>query len=148
MDNLSHVEAELERHFPQRLVGGVITPHECEECAAIRQYLGPLTWSQVSDAFAEQFSGSLPLLSPDAYNAYLPAWVRAALHKPDGDVAGIILINLADEPPMEHFTQGQAQSLLRAARLFVTINPWGVDDPVNVERLAEVERTWATRSAA
>jgi hypothetical protein len=147
VDDLSLIEADLLFNFPQRLVSGVIAPHECEECSTLRQHLAPRTWSEVSDGFTEQYSGSLPLLSPDAYNAYLPAWLRAALHKPDGNVAGIILINLADEPPMEHFTQGQARALIRAARLLVTINPWGLGDPANVERLAEVERVWSASAA-
>jgi hypothetical protein len=147
VNDLSLVEAELRLCFPQRLVSGVIAPHECEECSALREHLAPRTWSEVTDDFTEQYSGSLPLLSPDAYNAYLPAWLRAALHKPDGDVAGIILINLADEPPMKHFTQAQARALIRAARIFVTINPWGLDDPANVEGLAKVERVWSPGAA-
>lgn len=147
VDELTLVEIELLRSFPQRLVSGVIAPHECEECLSLREHLAHRTWSEVSDEFAEQYCGSLPLLSPDAYNAYLPAWLWTALHRPDGIVAGIILINLADEPPMEHFTQAQVRALIRTARLLVTINGWGVNDPGNVERIAEIERVWGAGAA-
>jgi hypothetical protein len=91
---------------------------------------------------AEQFSGGLPLLSPDAYNAYLPIWLRAAVEDPNGNAAGIVAINLSGEPSKVGFTSAQAESLIAAVE-FVANNNWcGPDDPVNLERVSAVKAEW------
>src|SRR5205085_7140035 len=95
MNAAAEVQRELLEAFPQRVVSGVITPHECSECVAIRKMLAGKTWSEIPDTFAEEFCGSLPLLSPDAYNAYLPVWLRSAVRDPDGQAGRCILFNLS-----------------------------------------------------
>lgn len=128
--------------FPQRVVAGVITPHECDECAAIRRELSGRTWREVPSAFADEFSGSLPLLSPDAYNAYLPVWLRAAVENPDGEAATMIAINLSYEPSKTGFTAAQAHAIVATVEFVAAHNWCGSGDPVNIERLAAVKREW------
>jgi hypothetical protein len=140
-----HVEQKLRAAFPPRTVAGVITPHECPECDAIRKRLAQQTWADVPDGSAEEFSGSLPLLSPDPYNAYLPIWLRCALRNPDGGVAQMVLINVADNPHTEGFTASQAAVIVEVARVVTSTNWWGVDDEVNVKTLAAVEAFWIPR---
>jgi hypothetical protein len=103
------VEQQLREAFPARTVTGVITPHECPECDAMRQRLTRATWADVPDEFAEEFADSLPLLSPDAYNAFLPIWLRCAARNPSGEAAIMVLINVADEPHTEGFTPLQGR---------------------------------------
>jgi hypothetical protein len=50
-----HVEEKLRAAFPLRTIAGVITPHECPECDAIRKRLAQKTWADVPDGFAEEF---------------------------------------------------------------------------------------------
>lgn len=147
MGNAEHADQQLTEAFPARVPTGVITPHECPECDAIRKSLEGQSWREVPEAFAEEFSGSLPLLSPDAYNAYLPIWLRCALRNPDGAAAAMVLINLADDPHTTGFTPTQAAAILEVARAVTRSNHWGSDDEVNVERLAAVEAFWAPRAA-
>ena len=59
--------------FPQRIVEGPIAPHDCEECLALREQLTGITWLDVPGQFVLANDGALPLLSPEAYLAYLPA---------------------------------------------------------------------------
>jgi hypothetical protein len=139
----AEVTETLFEAFPQRVIRGVITPHECEECSAIRTGLAGLTWRQVPDAFAEKFAGSLPLLSPDAYNAYLPVWLRAAVNDPNGEAASMIAINLSNEPSREGFTRSQAEALIAAVEYVASNNIWGAEDECNVERLAAVRASWS-----
>ena len=129
--------------FPPRVVLGVITPHECEECAAIRQALEGRTWHEISPSFAEEFSGSLPLLSPDAYNAFLPVWLRAAIEKPDGEAAAMVSINLGNEPSKFAFTPSQALALVAAVEHVAATNGWGAEDEGNIEHLAAVRAYWS-----
>lgn len=145
--NGEHAEKHLTAAFPARLAPGVITPHECPECDAIRKCLSQKTWHDVPDEFAEEFSGSLPLLSPEAYHAYLPIWLRCALRNPDGAAAAMVLINLADSPYTTGFTATQAAVILEVARVVTRSNHWGPDDEGNAERLPAVEAFWTPRAA-
>jgi hypothetical protein len=132
----------LRESFPPRVVQGVITPHECDECAAIRRVLEGHSWHEISNDFAETFSGSLPLLSPDAYNAYLPIWLTAAIEHPDGEAAAMVPINLADKPSKIGFTPSQCAALIAVVE-FVAANNWcGPDDPVNIKHVSAVRAEW------
>ncbi len=134
----------LERAFPQRVALEEITRHDCDECAAIRRGLAGRTWGEVPNAFAEEFYDSLPLLSPDAYNAYLAVWLRASVENPDGDAAGMIAINLSHKPNQAAFTLSQASALIAAVEFVASNNLWGAEDPGNVEQVAAVRATWAS----
>ena len=140
---LAPVLEALYAAFPPRVVLGVITPHECEECAAIRQSLEGRTWHEISNAFAEEFSGSLPLLSPEAYNAFLPVWLRAAVEQPDSLAAAMVSINLGNEPSKFAFTPSQASALIAAVEFVAANNLWGAADEGNVEHLAAVRAQWS-----
>ena len=147
MDTLAQIEAQLLQVFPAFVVRGTITPHTCEECVAIRSYLSTRSWTEVSDEFTEKYSGSLPLLSPEAYHMYLPAWLRAAARSPDGETARMLLYNLPDEPAVALFTKDQAAAVLSVARHVASSNLWGENDPGNVEQLAKIEEAWSARAA-
>ena len=141
-DTGTQIIEALNAAFPQRIVEGVITPHECEECSAIRSTLAGRTWGEVPNEFAEEFSGSLPLLSPDAYNAYLPIWLRAAVEVPAGEAATMVPINLSNEPSRDGFTSAQARALVAVAEFLAANNYWGPEDPSNAEHLAAVKAMW------
>lgn len=138
---------DLREAFPGRVVKGVITPHECEECAAIRAALSGRTWNEVPNDFAEECSGSLPLLSPDAYNAYLPIWLRAAVESPHGEAATMVPINLSSEPSHEGFTPAQARVLIAVAEFIAENSLWGPDDESNLEHRAAVKAEWGGHAA-
>ena len=132
----------LHESFPPRVLHGVITPHECDECAAIRRALEGHSWQDIPNTFAEEFSGSLPLLSPDAYNAYLPIWLRAAVEHPGGEAAAMVPINLSSEPSKIGFTPSQCKALIATVE-FITANNWcGPDDPVNLGHVFAVRAEW------
>jgi hypothetical protein len=132
----------LHAAFPARAVCGVIAPHECEECDAISAVLSGRTWAEVPNAFAEQYSDSLPLLSADAYNAYLPVWLRAAIEAPDGEAAGMVPINLSNSPRKEGFTPSQMDAIVAVVEYVARSNIYGPDDPVNAEHVAAVRAEW------
>jgi hypothetical protein len=129
--------------FPQTVLVGPATEHECEECGAIRRKLAGTTWDSVPAEFVRQNPDVLPLLSYEAYVALLPAWLLQGVTDPDGEVAGMLLINLADSPDTSGFTAEQAAAIVAAARFMAERNMFGPGDPSNVEALAAVERVWA-----
>jgi hypothetical protein len=142
----SQLLQQLQAAFPQRAVLSVITAHECEECAAIRSALVGRTWGEVPSAFAEEFCDSLPLLSPDAYNAYLPVWLRSAVEDPDGEAAAMVSINLTEDPSKVGFTPEQVKALVAVVEFVATHNVFGADDPVNVEKVLKVQSVWGRRA--
>ena len=143
-DTQASVLRELCESFPPRVVEGVITPHECNECIAIRQTLEGHSWQEIPNTFAEEFSGSLPLLSPDAYNAYLPIWLRAAVEHPDGEAAAMVPINLSDKPSKIGFTPSQCRALIAVVEFVANHNWCGADDPDNLRYVAAVRAEWSS----
>ena len=117
-------------------------PHQCEDCATIRSALSGLAWTEVPDSFAEEFSDSLPLLTEEAYNAYLPVWLRAALANPSGDAATMLLISLANHPPTTFFNRRQVQTVIKVARSVVAQSCWGWKDEGNIADLKAIEVAW------
>jgi hypothetical protein len=134
---------ELRTAFPQRVVVGVITPHECKECDAIRTRLAGKSWDDIPDEFAEEFSGSLPLLSLDAYNAFLPIWLRAAVNNPNGEAANMVVINLSSKPSHYGFTSVQANTIIAACEFIVSNNYWaGIDPDDSAATIARIKSEW------
>jgi hypothetical protein len=133
----------LDLAFPRRVVSGVVAPHECDECDALRRQLQHVTWESVPAGFVHANSGALPLLSSEAYAALLPAWLLQALRQPDSEVAAMLLINLGDEPDTSAFTAEQAGAIVEVARYVVAHSYWGPNDPDNVESLAAIEAAWS-----
>ena len=52
--------------------------HQCAECAELRAAFADIQWETMPDALIESYEGSLPLLSPDAFAYFLPAYIRYA----------------------------------------------------------------------
>jgi hypothetical protein len=139
---LPEIETLLHNAFPEKAVEGVIAPHVCEECDALRNQLQGTTWSYVPSEFVKSFEGSLPLLSQEAYVAFLPAWLLQAAKEPSEEVAAMVLVNLRHEPQTSGFSSAQAFAILEVARHIADTGFWGPDDPVNVESIAAIEAAW------
>jgi hypothetical protein len=65
--------------FPPILPSQPITTCDCEECLDVRANLGHLRWIDVLPPAIEKHFGSLPLLTEDAFQALLPAFLFRAL---------------------------------------------------------------------
>jgi len=141
------IDRKLLAAFPARAVEGVVVPHECEECAGLRRRLTKVTWHDLSVDFVRAHDGSLPLLSHQAYLAFLPAWLRNALTDPDGPVAQMVMVNLGHDPNTSGFTSEQASVILDVARYVAAHSVFGPTDPVSVESVQEIERVWGPLAA-
>jgi hypothetical protein len=136
---------ELFRAFPQRVVDGRAAPHECRECNDICAGLAGKTWKEIPCEFLEVNCGGLPLLSKDAYVAYLVAWLRQGLLEPECDIARTLAVNLIDAPPVKEFTDLQSVGIGEAAIGMLSLDWYGVDDSGNQEDIKEVRRLWIDR---
>ena len=147
MDAQAHLLQELQRVFPPIVVPGRAAPHVCPECDEISQALANRAWTEIPRDFLFRNPDVLPLLSEDAYVAYLPAWLREGLLSPDEGVAASLIVNLHSTPPVARFTSEQARVILVLAKTLLAANMWPDDDPTDLESIDAVERTWGPRSA-
>ncbi len=141
MDTLT-LETQLHDAFPERKVLGAIAHHACEECCALRLQLAHTTWSHIPAEFVRESDGSLPLLTEEAYIAFLPAWLLQGIREPSEEVAAMLLVNLRHEPRTDGFTPEQAATIIDVARFITANSIWGPSDPVNVDALAAIKAGW------
>jgi hypothetical protein len=65
--------------FPPTLPAQPITTCDCDECQDVRANLGHLRWVDVLPSAVEKTFGALPLLTDDAFQSLLPAFLFRAL---------------------------------------------------------------------
>src|SRR5689334_13497245 len=112
MDDSEPIIERLLSVFPQIIVGGRAAPHDCPECSALREQLSGIAWGQVPGEFIRENPDVLPLLSHEAYLAFLPAWLHQGTLEPDGEVAGYLLVNLGCRPDTTGFTAEQGEAII------------------------------------
>jgi hypothetical protein len=85
----THVEdfrQRLLRAFPPAPFYGLVSAHdECDEGIALRQELPGKRWDEIPAAFVDSNSSSLPLLTPSALVAFLPAWLLQSIETVGND---------------------------------------------------------------
>jgi hypothetical protein len=133
---------ELLRAFPRRTFTGIAAPHDCLECSIIRDALAGLSWAEVPSTFLREHCGDLPLLSPEAYVTFLPAWLREAIANPEGEVPSSLRVVLRDTENTAPFSREQSQLIVKVAEWFSENDGFGTDDPVNIESLAKIRAVW------
>jgi hypothetical protein len=143
MVDVTAIEAMLFEAFPQRVVENVREGCNCDECRALKTQLKGITWKDVPREFIRRNDGALPLLSHDAYLAFLPAWLRQGILEPDGPNARMLLVNLQHEPDTRGFTSQQAAAIIEAAQFMVMSNKFWMEEPENMEDIAEIKRVWS-----
>lgn len=139
--------SEMPHVFPVAEFEGVVAPHDCEECNSISATLRGTTWREVTSEFLVDNSGIQSLLSPDAYVAFLPAWLRYAVEDPDSLIAGDLMAHLTYDPEVERFSPRQRNFIVRAAEYILAKNCYGEDDPVNQRQLLDVHDKWQSSAA-
>jgi len=78
--------------FPPTVLRGLVTPADNEECAEeiddnldLRDHLQSRSWNELSAQIIDRQAGGLPVLTPDAFAAFLPAWLMRSLDGFGGD---------------------------------------------------------------
>jgi hypothetical protein len=73
------VWTQIVEAFPAVLPQQPVTACGCDECRDVRANLGRLRWNEVLPLAIDNQFGSLPLLTDDAFQALLPAYLFRAL---------------------------------------------------------------------
>ena len=133
--------------FPPYVVEDVIAPHECLECHSLRVALAEKSWLKITDEYVDEHDDVLPLFSPTAYHAFIPAWIIRGIFEPEGGVGTMVLINMTNQPSIEKFSPPQARAVIDALSYIVSNNGFPIGDEENNEYRAKIQETWAERAA-
>ncbi len=147
MDQGEILQQRLSATFPLHVCECAVAPHDCVECSEIRLALDGITWVEVPSIFIQEHDDILPLLSDEARHAFLPAWLREAVNRPDSPAAHMLMTHLELQSPSELFTQRQARLVLDIAAWLTLDNGFGPSDPVALDSLGGVRRTWQSAAA-
>ena len=112
MCNIQFYLDSLDSAFPVFRVSGEIARHDCEECASIRGILKDKNWKELDSEFLRESYDALPLLTSEAFHAFVPAWLSYSLENPHDEVSEFLLIHLSDMPKTKLFTKQQARIIL------------------------------------
>jgi hypothetical protein len=82
----------IQAAFPPTVFQGAVTPADEEQWAEeidddldLRDNLRGRTWKEVPDEIIDRQAGGLPLLTPEAFAAFLPAWLVRSLDRLDAE---------------------------------------------------------------
>jgi hypothetical protein len=90
-----HLRDQIRQAFPATPFDGPITICDCDECTDFRKEFRHKRWDEISNAFLD-FTCSPVLLTPEAFTAFLPAYMLRALDdlSPQAVVAELTIYSL------------------------------------------------------
>jgi hypothetical protein len=142
MSRQKELIAHLLDAFPPKAFHGEVVAHNCPECAEIRATLGGATWWSIPGHFIQQHARHLPLLTKDAYKAFLPAWMCEAVSDPTGETAALLMANLKEGTFAPDFSQQESYAVVQVANWIAERNGFGADDS-----MTRIIQTWEGREA-
>ena len=84
MPDPEEVRCQIRSAFPSRpFFGAVIGDCKCDECTELEKSLRHQKWDALGDETMDSQFGSLPLLTPEAFATFLPAWLARSLEDLD-----------------------------------------------------------------
>ncbi len=99
---------QIREAFPATQFIGPITSCDCEECTHIREELRHKRWDEIPTTFLD-FTCSPTLLTPEAFIAFLPAYLLRALDDLDRHsvVVEFTVYSLCPDKPEKHGQEEQ-----------------------------------------
>ncbi len=108
----SVLAAKINRAFSPDPYTGVVAPHKCLECDELQLALQNKAWNDIKNTLMLEIEGCLPLLAPDAFQAFFPAWLSLGLDDPEGTTASFAIIHLKATDRSRLFTVAQRRVIL------------------------------------
>lgn len=80
MSDLDEIRRQIRSAFPSETFFGAVTNGcKCDECAELVRNLRYQKWDDLNNETMDAQFGSLPLLSPEAFSMFIPAWLMRSL---------------------------------------------------------------------
>jgi hypothetical protein len=71
--------------FPERVPTFPLINHECEECLELQDAFAGKSWKEISSELLKEHFSDLSLFSPEAFHAFIPAYLFHSIENLDGD---------------------------------------------------------------
>jgi hypothetical protein len=129
-DDCSGTENQISKSFPATQFYGSIPSCDCAECTHVREELRPKRWDQISTTFLD-FTCSPTLLTPEAFNALLPAYLLRTLDDLDRHsvVVEFTVYSLCPDKPEKHGQEEQGGHEDKLSRL---VQRAGLMNPIQI----------------
>jgi hypothetical protein len=127
--------------FPK---GTDVAVHDCEECDAVRKaFSGQIPFSLPSDVL-EYHHDALPLMSPEAFHHFLPAYLTYSVNRPTSLVAQSAWFSLSPPELDQRYTDrfGRFSDPEKAVVLQVVEFMIEVDKDLCVDERERARRYW------
>lgn len=86
MADTEQLRQQIHSAFPaDTFLGSVTNGCKCGECVELARSLSRKRWDAIESETINRQFGSLPLLSSEAFSAFLPAWLMRSLDSLDAD---------------------------------------------------------------
>ena len=122
-----------------------IVDHECKECSDLREGLFGYASAELPDSWFDWNWDQLPLLTDDAKQYYLPAFLCFAIRQPDSLVSQFVGYALDSDHRWQP-SGGYSEAQKQAIRNYLAFQRQASSvDGVSVVGIEHVERRWYTR---
>jgi hypothetical protein len=118
-----------------------IIAHECDECFKLRDDLQDKQPRQIPDAWIERNFDKLPLLTDEAKQFFLPAYLRVGALAPTSLVSEFVLYTLADDfrfQPVDGYSPEQKQAITNYLEFIAP----HLDDTMDPKFLSDARTLW------
>ena len=145
-NTLIHLNS-LNKVFPKFKVSGEVAHHDCAECANLEKDLKDKAWSDLENDFLKENYDALPLLSSEAFSAFVPAWLRYSLTNPYDEVSEYLFIHLGNMPKTCRFSREQARVILEIVDyLFKEMPEFYLDEEATIDQ-KKIHHVWQSIAA-
>ena len=138
----ANYKKDLARAFPAERFRGLVAAHDCKECDEIRAKFSNRAWTDISTVDLAEYDDVLPLLTPEAYCAFLPAWIYQALDDPEGGPATMALINMENSEHVVSFSHAQRSILIECVQWIHQADPFRTQDEESTGELTNLVKRW------
>lgn len=142
MSRQKELIAHLLDAFPPKAFHGGVVADNCPECAEILATFGGATWWSIPCHFIRKHADHLPLLTKEAYKAFLPAWMCEAVSEPTGKTAALLMVNLGEGSFAPDFSQQESYAVVQVANWIAEKNGSGAEDS-----MTSIMQKWEGREA-
>lgn len=113
---------DLLREFPSDYSPQLqVVPCDCDECRELAVDFTGHKWTAIADTTIDRHAMSLPLFTPEGLRYFIPAFLRAALARPESDIMEFLMYSLGPSgvqiSELSQFTDSQRGVIVKFLNL-------------------------------
>lgn len=142
MSRQKELLAHLLDAFPPTAFCGEVVSRHSPEHSALCTTLSGATWWSIPGTFIQEHACDLALLTKEAYQAFLPAWLGEAVSEPSGEVATFLMRNLKEGSFASEFSHQASYAVVQVVKWIAERDGGGSEDFLSKETVAVIIQKW------